>query len=110
MSLLLLAGLTQLSYSRRTQGGNTANPVPEAPEGSAAALAAMLQPDLPPAPPAAATTDKLRLDLRLMQVRWQGVACGMSICVVCLDWDWEWLVWHQESGVHECWIMKQVFI
>lgn len=74
---LVPAGLTQLSYSRRTQGGNTVNQVPEAPEGSAAALAAMLQPDLPPAPPAATSTDKLRLDLRLMQVRWHRVACGV---------------------------------
>jgi hypothetical protein len=84
-NLLLPAGLTQLSYSRRTQGGNTVNAVPEAPEGSAAALAAMLQPDLPPAPPAAARIDKLRLDRRLMKVRRQGVACGVCMCVcVCL--------------------------
>jgi hypothetical protein len=67
--LLLSAGLTQLSYSRCTQGGNTANPLPVPPEGSAAALTAMLQPDQPPAPPTAASTDKLRFDLRLMQVR-----------------------------------------
>lgn len=66
---LLPAGLTQLSYSRRIEGGPAGGPVPTAPEGTAAALAAVLQPELPPDPPPAISIDKLRLDSRLMQVR-----------------------------------------
>lgn len=71
------AGLTQLSYSVRVASGNTVTAVPEAPEGSAAALAAVLV-DPQPDPPASTTTDKLKLDARLMQV-WVCMLEHMSV-------------------------------
>ena len=63
------AGLTHLSYNLRAANGNLVAPVPQAPEGTAAALAAVMRADPQPDPPASTSLEKLKLDMRLMQVR-----------------------------------------
>jgi hypothetical protein len=62
-----LTGLTRLSYSGRGgSSSSTAIAAPEPPPGSAAAQAAVLI-DPQPDPAASTSTDKLRLDARLLQ-------------------------------------------
>lgn len=71
-------GLTQLSYSSRAGSGSTAISAPEPPEGSAAAQAAILI-DPQPDPPASTSTDKLRLDARLMQTLMQVMMVAVLV-------------------------------